>query len=173
MEEELRRYEEAGTTPRRHLTDAALQVPIKALPHDEALVLGAGASVLDALRLMQQRRHGAVVVVDDARKVVGIFTERDVLYKVAGTGIDPARARLREHMTPDPVVLHAGDPIGLALNKMSIGGYRHVPIVDGTGAPVGMLALKDVGRFLAEFFPEAAVNLPPDTRVIADDAHGG
>lgn len=172
MEEELRRYEEAGRTHRRHLTDAALQVPIKALPQAEPLVLPAEATVRDALRLMQQHRRGAVLAVQGGR-VAGIFTERDVLLKVAGRDVDPARARLRDHMTPDPVVLHANDPIGLALNKMSIGGYRHIPIVDGAGAPVGMLELPEVGRFLAEFFPEAAVNVPPDARVIADETHGG
>jgi CBS domain-containing protein len=172
-EEELRRYEEAGATHRRHLTDAALQVPIAQLPLDAPLVLRRDATVLDAVRLMQGRRHGAVAVVDASDRLVGVFTERDVLLKVVGMAGDPATRRLHEVMTPAPVTLRRSDPIGLALNRMSIGGYRHVPLVNGQGAPVGMLSLRDVGRFLAEFFPEAALNVPPNPSAVADARHGG
>src|SRR3989338_4527128 len=95
MEEERRRYEEAGRTRRRHLTDAALQVPIKALPHEEPLRLPADAPVAEAIRLMQAHRRGAVLAMAGDR-IAGIFTERDVLLKVAGRAVEPARAKLRE-----------------------------------------------------------------------------
>ena len=73
MEEEHRRYEEAGRTRRRHLTDAALQVPIKALPHEEPLRLPADAPVAEAIRLSDIL--GRFPGIDLAKNAVGIFGE--------------------------------------------------------------------------------------------------
>ena len=173
LEEEERRYEEAGVVSRRHLTDAVLQVAIRQLPHSAPLVLPQTATVADAIRLMQEQRHGSVVVVDGRRRLCGIFTERDVLYRIAGGDVDLATAPLGEHMTADPVVLRHTDPIGLALNKMSVGGYRHIPLVDRANEPVGIIAMRDIVHFLAEFFPETALNVPPDASTVADEQAGG
>jgi CBS domain-containing protein len=171
--EDERRYEEAGVVHRRHLTDAVLQVAIRQLPHHDALVVTPDSTVQAAIELMCRRRHGGVVVVDAHRRVCGIFTERDVLYRCADRTFDPTVATVGEHMTHDPVTLRATDPIGLALNKMSVGGYRHVPLVEADGTPVGVLSMPDVAQFIADFFPEAALNVPPDASVVPDEQAGG
>ena len=173
LEEEERRYEEAGVVSRRHLTDAVLQVAIRQLPHADPLVLPDKATVAEAIGLMQEHRHGCVVVVDGRRRVCGIFTERDVLYRIAEGGVDLETASIGDHMTTDPVVLRPTDPIGLALNKMSVGGYRHIPLVDRANEPVGVIAMRDIVQFLAEFFPETALNVPPDASTVADEPAGG
>jgi CBS domain-containing protein len=173
FEEEERRYEEAGVVNRRHLSDAVLQVAIRQLPHADPVVLPETATVGEAIGQMQERRHGGVVVVDARRRVRGVFTERDVLYRIAGQSVDLATARLSDYMTADPVVLRPTDPIGLALNKMAVGGYRHIPLVDGANEPVGVISMRDIALFIAEFFPESALNVPPDASTVADEPAGG
>jgi CBS domain-containing protein len=131
------------------------------------------ASVLDAVRLMQERRIGAVAVVDRTGRLAGIFTERDVLTKVAGKPGDPARTPVSQQMTRSPVALRETAEIGFALNKMCLGGYRHIPLVDVGGKPIGILSMRDVAHFLVEFFPEDVVNLPPAPPAAADEPDGG
>ena len=62
--------------------------------------------------------------------------------------MDRSAARVREVMTHDPVVLRSGDPVAVAIHKMAIGGFRHVPILDG-GHPVGVVSARDVFRHIA------------------------
>ena len=64
-------------------------------------------------------------------------------------------------MTEDPESLPEDAEIAWAVNRMSLGGFRHVPLVDGNGRPVGILSVKDVVNYLAEFFPDAVQNIPP------------
>jgi CBS domain-containing protein len=125
----------------------------------EPLCLAPGTSLRDALRHMRQHNRGAVLVCE-AEKIVGIFTERDALKTMAGqASLD---APLRQYMTPDPVVLHATDMVGKAISMMSHGGYRRLPIVDATGRPIGILTAEGIMHYLAEHFPNVIYNLPPE-----------
>lgn len=92
--------------------------------------------VRDAISLLRENPVGAVIVVDGGR-AVGIFTERDVLRKIAG---HPHRLDepVSAYMTPDPVVLRESDTIAVAFNKMGDGGFRHIPLVSESGV-VGMV----------------------------------
>jgi predicted transcriptional regulator len=65
-------------------------------------------------------------------------------------------------MTPDPETLPPTASVAFALNKMSVDGYRHIPIVDEDGRAIGVLSVKDIVHFVVEFFPEAVLNLPGD-----------
>src|SRR5207247_2463957 len=84
-------------------------------------------------RTMREHRIGCVLVVEGER-LVGIVTERDFIMKL---GQADAGRPLSDFMTPDPEVLSPDDPIVYALNKMSVGGFRHVPLVDEARRPVG------------------------------------
>lgn len=86
------------------------------------------------------------LLVTEGGALVGIFTDRDAILKVAGTA--KGDRPVRELMTPDPVVLRSGDPVAVAIHKMAVGGFRHVPIVSG-GVPVAVVSAKDVFRHLA------------------------
>jgi CBS domain containing-hemolysin-like protein len=110
---------------------------------------------------MKERRIGCVLV-EDGGKVVGIFTERDILTKLVGTGYDPAKVAVDGVMTRNPETLTPEDPIAFALQQMSVGGFRHVPLVDSDGHPVGILSVKDIVDYLAEHFPEEILNIPPE-----------
>ena len=105
-----------------------------------------------AIRLMQTRGVGALVVVDGDRRPVGIFTEADVLFKVAAQVEDLDAHTVSEFMTPDPDVLPADVPIAHALHLMSVHHYRHVPLVDAGGAVLGLIAFRDVVRYIETYF---------------------
>ena len=80
-------------------------------------------------------------------RATGIFTERDALRKLAGSDLDGVS--VAEVMTADPVVLRKDDSVAVAIHKMAVGGFRHIPLVDG-GAPVGMVTAHDLFRYILE-----------------------
>jgi predicted transcriptional regulator len=108
--------------------------------------LDASADVAQAIQLMHEEAIDCVLVTERGR-LVGIFTDRDAVIKVAGTRGD--RRPLRDVMTRDPVVLRDDDPIAVAINKMAVGGFRHIPIVDSRGLPTGVVSAKDVFHHIA------------------------
>jgi CBS domain-containing protein len=115
-------------------------------------------SVADAVVLMREKSVGCVLVCVD-RKVVGIFTERDLLRRVMAQD-KPLSGPVSESMTQKPVTVHPKDPIATAIRRMEEGGYRHLPVVvDGT--PVGILSVKRIVHYLVEHFPATVYNLPP------------
>jgi CBS domain-containing protein len=91
---------------------------------------------------MAQRRIGAVMVIDGAR-LVGIFTERDLLSKVVAMKRDPDTVRLSEVMTRDPDTIGPDETAFAALDMMRKRGYRHLPVLDG-GTLIGMVSVRDL-----------------------------
>jgi CBS domain-containing protein len=75
-------------------------------------------------------------------------------------------------MTPNPVAVHPKDSIGAAVRRMEEGGYRHLPVVDEVGRPLGMLSVKRIVHYLVEHFPATVYNLPPDPDVIPHEREG-
>ena len=109
-------------------------------------IVDAATDVDEAIRRMHDKGIDCVLVVDGGR-LVGIFTARDAVLKVAGT--NPDDHRIGALMTHDPVVLRHDETIAVAINKMAVGGFRHIPIVDG-GRPTGVVTARDVFRHLAQ-----------------------
>ena len=99
----------------------------------------------DAIRAMHEGSTDCLLVVEDGH-LVGIFTDRDAVVKAAGKRIDSFH--VRDFMTPDPVVLRHDDPIAVAIHKMAIGGFRHIPIVED-GRPTGVVTARDIFHHLA------------------------
>jgi signal-transduction protein with cAMP-binding, CBS, and nucleotidyltransferase domain len=155
----------------QRLGEAILNAPIRALDPRPAAQLPETATIREAIQLMLQRGIGAVLVVKDGR-VVGIFTERDVLRRVAVSGIDLARP-VKDVMTPDPEALDLDDGIAFALNRMIVGGFRNVPIVDESGAPLAVLSQREVVAYIVSLLPRRILNLPPEPRLEAHSPDGG
>ena len=99
-------------------------------------------TVRAACTLMAQKRIGALLVVENNR-IAGIFTERDALNKVLAGNLDPDKTSLSQVMVANPQTIRADKPLGYALQYMLDGGFRHVPVVDQNGAPVGMVSARD------------------------------
>jgi CBS domain-containing protein len=98
------------------------------------------------------------------RRLVGIFTERDYLLRSA-THRGLGRLQLKKVMSPSPESLRPKDSVAYALQKMSVGRFRHVPVVDDQGLPVGMITTRDLVDFLVELCPEEILNLPPEPQL--------
>jgi CBS domain-containing protein len=107
-----------------------------------------------AARMMAEKNAGAVLVVDDER-LVGIFTERDVVFRVVARGRDPAATRICDVMTPNPHVVGPDKPFGYALLVMHERGFRHMPVVKD-GKVVGIVSARTaMDPDLEEFVSEA------------------
>jgi CBS domain-containing protein len=119
--------------------------------------------VSEAMRAMQGEHRGCVVVSEDGTpnsRLVGIFTERDVLFRIVDRGRNPATLPVGEVMTQDPETLPEQATIAHVLNMMSVGGFRHVPVVDDQGRPSCIVSVRDVVQLLVEAFPREVSNLP-------------
>jgi CBS domain-containing protein len=158
-------YSESLDSDFRKLEGALLDDTVRLLAPSEPIRLGADASVREAIERMVSQHRAAVVIVDAEGRLIGIFTERDVLIRVLGEGRDPVTTRLGAVMTPQPEALSAGDRICFAVNRMSTAGFRTIPLVDGDGRPIGIITVNDVVKWLAEIFPEAVLNLRPGDRL--------
>lgn len=99
-------------------------------------------TVRSACRLMAEKKIGALLVVENQR-IAGIFTERDALNKILAANLDPDSTKLLQVMVREPQTIRADKPLAYALHMMAEGGFRHVPVVDDDGEPVGMVSARD------------------------------
>ena len=132
---------------------------VTALAQREPLLVEAGTTVSATIQRMRAARGEPALIVQDGR-LVGIFTERDVLLKVLGRDV-PADAPVDRVMKPRPETLTEDATLGQAAHLMDRGRFRHVPIVDAEGRPVLTLRQQDILAYIAEAFPEEILNLPP------------
>jgi CBS domain-containing protein len=124
------------------------------MKRERLLTAPSQATVKEAACLMASQRVSAIVVVDDDR-LVGIFTERDAVFRVMATGGDPLTTRLRDVMTPNPAMVDPDRTFGHALQQMHARGVRHMPVVEN-GKPVGIVTARDaLDPELEEFVVEA------------------
>jgi CBS domain-containing protein len=116
------------------------------------VLVPADLSLAQAIRRMQALDEGALLVVTADGRPVGIFTERDILTKVATQVEELDRHLIADYMTPNPDVLPATAPIAHALHLMAVHHYRHVPIVDDDGVALGVVSFRDVVRYIETWF---------------------
>ncbi|HEV3240446.1 MAG TPA: CBS domain-containing protein [Casimicrobiaceae bacterium] len=131
------------------------QRPVRSIIGKQKLLTAAAEiTVAEATRLMKKRMLGAVMIVRDDGHLIGIFTERDAVFRVLAEGRDPKTTPLSEVMTPHPQSIAPDKPFGHALLLMHDGGFRHMPVVEG-GKPIGMVSSRDaLGLELQEFDSE-------------------
>jgi CBS domain-containing protein len=119
----------------RHLTVREI------MTSDGICQVAPGASVRAACCLMAERQCGSVLVTERGR-LLGIFTEGDLIRRVLAPGLDPNLTLLIEVMTTDPDTIRPHEPVAEAIRRMDEFGYRHLPVVHG-GQVVGVVALRD------------------------------
>ena len=111
-------------------------------------------TVSEAAKQMATRKVGAVLVVDEER-LVGIFTERDVVFRVIAQDRDIHATRLADVMTPAPITIGPDKSFGYALLLMHENGFRHVPVID-KGSLIGIVSARNaLDPELEEFVAEA------------------
>jgi CBS domain-containing protein len=156
--------DDRATKPRAFDTQL-LQEPVTVLSTRSPLIFGESAPTSEAMRAMQSEHSGVVLITQDGKAsspLLGIFTERDILLRVINRGRNPAETPLKEVMSAEPEFLQSDARVAWVLNMMSVGGFRHVPVVNVRGCPVAVISVRDVVEFLVEAFPNEILNLPPD-----------
>lgn len=113
---------------------------------------GPKETAVDVARRMRERQVGTVVVVDDAAQPMGLVTDRDLAVRVVAAGREGARTPVTDIMTPMPTAVLEDTSIESALGHMRVGRIRRLPVVNGAGALVGIVALDDILALLAEEF---------------------
>ncbi len=135
--------------------------PISNAAEHPVIVVDISTRLSEVLARMREAGRGAVLVTKDG-SLAGIFTERDVLLRVAGFPVDVDKVTVGEHMTPQPHTLPDESSVAFALNKMVVEGFRHIPLVDEQGRPTGMVSMRDLIDYLCDFFSKDILTLPPD-----------
>ena len=111
-------------------------------------------TVSNAAKLMAKKNVGAVMVVSD-ECLVGIFTERDLVFRVIAQGLDANATKLAEVMTSPPKTVHPNKSYGYALLLMHENGFRHVPVIED-GKPIGIVSSRNaLDPDMEEFVSEA------------------
>ncbi len=128
-------------------------VPDIVQPVDVASVT-AEDTVLAAALIMRDRKIAALIVVDDAGKLSGIVTERDVVFRSTAGGLDPSTTKVGEIMTPNPDTLAPGDSASDALELMQTRNYRHLPVVED-GKCIAVVSVRDLFNSVKESLEES------------------
>jgi CBS domain-containing protein len=108
-------------------------------------------SVGDAVKTLYETQVSSLLVVSE-EKVVGIFTERDVLEKVADKFPELADAPVSDVMTADPMVVYETDPVGAAIAAIAVAGHRHVPVLRVDSTLFGIVSPRRVFQYLEKHF---------------------
>jgi CBS domain-containing protein len=140
------------------------------LPLSSPASVPPGATLETTLRLMREGVAGCVLVCEGDR-LVGIFTERDVLNKLIGSGVSESET-VDRFMTSHPASLTPRHTLGDAVRLMTEHGYRHIPLLDEQGRRAGLVAARDIVNYIAEHFPAEVVNLPPRLHQVFKTAEG-
>ncbi|OAI39952.1 hypothetical protein AYO38_01265 [bacterium SCGC AG-212-C10] len=129
----------------QEISESALTRPLSSLRLRAPASIESSRLVSEAVALLRTSPSGAVVVTDRG-EITGIFTERDVLQRIAGRGVAQGDA-VSLYMTANPVVVSEDDMMAVVLNKMGDGGFRHLPVAR-KGDLVGMVTAEDVARWV-------------------------
>jgi CBS domain-containing protein len=141
-------------TPENPVERIVMYDQVKTLKQQSPVTLPHNATIGDAMALMESANVGAILIVDDAGLLVGVFSERDLLKKLVGAVANYETMPIVQFMTPRPESVSTTDTLNFVLQKMDAGGYRHVPVVEA-GKPVGIISARDMLRFLTRLCREA------------------
>ena len=117
------------------------------------VTVGGDTPLRDAIKTMLDAGVGTVLVVDSGQRLVGIFSERDLLLRVEDEEALAGKTAVSEFMTRNPETVAADDTLATALQKMDVGAYRHLPVVRD-GCPIGMISVRDMMRYITRMCQE-------------------
>ena len=136
---------------------------------EQPLCVEPSISIRQVLGLLKQQGAGSCLVCAQG-KLVGIFTERDATKLLAeAANLDRP---IETVMTRGPKTARSTDSVASAIEKMSRGGYRRLPVVDAQGKPLGMVSLAGIVHFLVQHFPQTVYNLPPNPKPVMPEREG-
>ena len=137
----------------------ALQQPIDLSDLQPVVGVTPEMTISEVVDTMLTKRVGCVVITED-EQLVGLFTERDLLCKVVPKGIDISSTPVSSVMTRRPETLPVDSPLVYLLQRMSVGGYRHVPLMNSSGQPVAVVSMRDIVQHIVSLYPDQILNIP-------------
>ena len=143
---------------------------VSLLETDDYFCVTPDTPLSEAIEQMKKDEGGCVIVCEEER-IVGIFTERDLLNRIVNQEVDLG-APVRDWMSPAVETLTKEATIGDAVRVMNAKGYRNIPLVEGERL-VGSISVFDVITYLAESYPKETMNLPPVPAQVMDTQEGG
>ena len=120
------------------------------------LTVSEDETVLATVKKMHEACVGSIIILNKARDIAGIFTERDLMTKVVASEMDPKITKVAEAMTKEPRTLSSEMPILTAFQLLHNSGFRHVPVVDDSKL-VGILSVKDLHKLVYQFMERAVL----------------
>ncbi|MBC9868008.1 MAG: CBS domain-containing protein [Opitutae bacterium] len=142
--------------PSSAIEASIMESSLAALHPKSPVIVPPEATVAEVIRILCEQHIGCVLV-GSKDKVVGIFSERDALNRLTDRYSERASLPISQFMTAHPEQLDLGAPIAFALDRMSIGSFRHLPITR-YGRLEGIISTRDILRFLSESYPDL---IPP------------
>ncbi|HKP48293.1 MAG TPA: CBS domain-containing protein [Pyrinomonadaceae bacterium] len=144
---------------------------VSLLETDDYVCIEPTTPLFKAIQVMKNDEGGCAIVCAPDQSVVGIFTERDLLTKIVGQDVDET-APVSQWMSPVVATLTPDATIGDAVEIMNSRGYRNIPLIR-EGKLAGSISVFDVIRYLAESYPKATMNRPPNPHQVMDSTDGG
>ncbi len=139
-----------GVVPKTRMEKVLMSDPIARLEPKKPIFVSKDATILEVVRTMNHSKIGCVLVGDEDR-LEGILSERDIVLKGVCLGKDLGKTPVASLMTADPETLTDEDSLAYAVNKMSVGGYRHIP-VERNRRTSGVISVRDVLGYLSKLF---------------------
>jgi CBS domain-containing protein len=130
------------------LARSVMENNLAQLEQEQTVLVQLDAPAIDVARKMRESRAGCALVMDGSA-LAGIFTEHDVLNKLTGANARALNTPVRELMSAQPETLRDTDSVAEALNKMSMGRYRHIPIIRADGS-YAVTSIKNVLHYIAK-----------------------
>jgi CBS domain-containing protein len=131
------------------LQSVMMTAPIGDLVTGKDLLVASTTDTLQQIIKILQDEKKDCVLIYKKKKLVGIISYRDLLFKVIGKQKELSKIKAESVMTPNPEYVKAEDPIAFVVNKMAMGGFRHVPVLQADGTPLSIISIKDVLSYLS------------------------
>ena len=136
------------------LTDDIFSIGIK-----KAILKNEDATMESVIKSMQTSHSSCIIIVKN-NKITGIFTERDIVTKIVSRNVNLENEKICDYMTNNPEILQSDDSIAFALNKMTDGGFRHVPIVHSISQDLYVISMQDIIKSIGDYYFADILNLP-------------
>ena len=156
----------------KNIEDILKETKIHQILRPKVVVTLPSTKLQEALDLMHREKSGYIIIADEHSKLVGMFTEREVLMNVMKPGVSMSEP-IEKYMRRDVHPLKKSDTVGQALDFMNKFSIRHIPLLDEFEQVTGILSIRTIVSYMSELFPTGVFNLPPKSDQIHDTIEGG